>query len=70
MIRRRCRLEQVVVVGYLLLLSREACAYIDPGTGSFMMQIVVGLVIGAGITIKLYWRKVKNIFRRGSKEDA
>ena len=29
-------------------------AYLDPGTGSMILQIVISVVVGAGITIKIF----------------
>lgn len=34
-------------------------AYLDPGSGSFILQIFFGLILGAGVAIKMYWRKIK-----------
>ena len=38
------------------------CAYLDPGTGSYILQLMVGLFLGAAFAIKIYWRKVKAFF--------
>ena len=43
----------------MLLVSAPAQAYIDPGTGSFMIQGLIAGVIGAGVAIKLFWHKIK-----------
>ena len=32
--------------------------YLDPGTGSVVIQAVVGSLLGALLVIKLYWRKI------------
>ena len=36
-------------------------AYLDPGTGSFILQAIVGVVLGALLTLKMYWRKVRDL---------
>jgi len=41
------------------LVSSEAYAYIDPGSGSMIFQMLLGALVGVGITIKLYWNKLK-----------
>jgi hypothetical protein len=46
----------------LMLLSVPAYAYIDPGTGSFLVQGIIAAVIGVGVAGKLYWAKIKSIF--------
>lgn len=37
----------------------DAYAYIDPGTGSMVFQAIIGTLIGVGITLKIYWLKIK-----------
>jgi hypothetical protein len=34
-------------------------AYIDPGTGSIILQAVIGVLFGAIVALKLFWRQVK-----------
>ena len=36
-----------------------AYAYLDPGTGSMLIQGVIGAVAAVGITLKIYWHKIK-----------
>ncbi len=37
-------------------------AYVDPGTGSLFIQAIIGAIIGVGITVKIYWFKLKERF--------
>ena len=37
----------------------DAYAYIDPGTSSMFIQVIVGVLVGLVITIKIYWEKIK-----------
>jgi hypothetical protein len=39
-------------------------AYIDPGTGSMVVQVLIGAFVGLGIGIKVYWYKLKEKFIR------
>ncbi len=39
-------------------------AYIDPGTGSFLLQILLAGVLGGIATLKIYWGRVKGMFVR------
>jgi hypothetical protein len=48
----------------ILLLARglfisDAYAYLDPGTGSIMIQALIGALVGVGITLKVFWYKIK-----------
>lgn len=52
-----------------LFLPTPAMAYIDPGTGSLMLQAAIGAVAVALVAIKGYWHKLKGMFSR-PKDDA
>jgi len=59
-----------VAMRYLLALavltasSTWAHAYLDPGTGSFVLQLIVGGAIAAAATVRLYWERTKEIARK------
>lgn len=38
---------------------QSAYAYIDPGTGSMVAQMLIGALVGVGVAIKVYWYKLK-----------
>lgn len=40
-------------------LQGPAYAYLDPGTGSMLLQILLGGVAGFMVVIRLYWHKIK-----------
>jgi len=37
----------------------DAYAYIDPASGSIIIQVLIGAFVGVGITLKVYWEKIK-----------
>ena len=37
----------------------DAYAYIDPGSGSIVIQALIGALVGVGITLKVYWAKIR-----------
>lgn len=39
-----------------------AFAYLDPGTGSMLLQLLLGGVAGFLVIGKLYWHRFKSIF--------
>lgn len=53
-----------------MALALPVRAYIDPGTGSMFLQLILGGVAGALVAGKLFWRKLASLvsFRRGRKE--
>lgn len=44
-----------------LFLSLPAHAYLDPGTGSMLLQVVLGGVAAVAVAVKLYWYKILSI---------
>ena len=49
----------VLLVSFCLMLPQTAYAYIDPGTGSYVVQLVIAGLLGASFAIKIYWKKIK-----------
>ena len=54
----------LITVAVLLFLSHlmfpeTAYAYLDPGTGSYLLQVGLAVLVGASFAIKIYWRKIK-----------
>ncbi len=37
-------------------------AYLDPGSGSFLIQMLLAGGLGAAFLIKTYWRKIRGLF--------
>ena len=40
--------------------ATPAFAYLDPGAGSFVLQMLIAGIMGAMFTIKLYWYRLKS----------
>ena len=51
----------------LLGSPRMLQAYIDPGSGSMLLQVLVGGLLALAAGVRFYWRKVTLLFR-GSKD--
>ncbi len=43
-------------------------AYLDPGSGSLLLQLLLGGVAGAAVFLKLFWQKLTSVFRGRDKE--
>jgi hypothetical protein len=39
--------------------------YIDPGSGSFIVQLVIAALAGSALAIKVFWRQITGLLRRG-----
>ena len=53
----------------LFFCAAPASAYIDPGAGSYVVQVVIALLVSAGFAVKTFWQQIKNFFA-GSADDA
>jgi hypothetical protein len=43
--------------------SAQAHAYLDAGTGSYVLQMLIAGTLGAALTVKTYWRTIVAKFR-------
>jgi hypothetical protein len=47
-------------------------AYIDPGTGSLIIQVLIGALVGGLVAVKVFWSRIKTFFKglfsTGSKQ--
>lgn len=48
-----------VSICFSLMLTGNACAYIDPSVMTYAIQVVAGLVVAVGAVASVYLRKVK-----------
>jgi uncharacterized membrane protein len=59
-----------LVLAIWLFLPSLAYAYLDPATGSMILQGVIAALAGGVATVAFYWRQVVRFFRgkgRGAK---
>lgn len=65
------RIANLAVSGLIFLAvldpGRPAHAYLDPGTGSIILQMLLGGVAGIMVVGKLYWHQFTAMFRRNPK---
>jgi len=48
---------------YLLFsLTVNAYAYLDPGTGSYALQMIIAGVVSSLFAVKMCWKKIVDIF--------
>jgi hypothetical protein len=61
----------IVALILSLCFSPEAYAYLDPGSGSYMLQILLGTLVAGFFAIKQYWHRLKYFFKKRfrKKED-
>jgi hypothetical protein len=52
------------------LMLTSSLLYLDPGSGSFILQLLLAALLGAGLVIRAYWRKIKSFFVKGGTAPA
>ena len=43
--------------------------YVDPGSGSYLVQVIIAAILGALFYFKAAWWKVKSFFTRKKKDE-
>jgi hypothetical protein len=63
----------VILTWFTLLFPSEAHAYLDPGTGSYILQIALAALVGTLFAIRLFWGRIKsavgNLFSKREMDD-
>ena len=59
-----------VITCYLIFASAPAYAYLDPGTGSMMLQALIGALAGGLVMARNYWTKIKGFFSGAKREPS
>ncbi|RLE36195.1 MAG: hypothetical protein DRJ61_01370 [Acidobacteria bacterium] len=59
----KCLISLVSLVAVLLVLTpRTAYAYLDPASGSMILQVIVAAVAAGLIMFKAFWHKIRGMF--------
>ena len=56
--------KKILLIFIFFLPSLNAHAYLDPGTGSLILQALFGILAAIGACITLYWKKLKNLLNK------
>lgn len=54
----------VFLLVYALFVPARAQAYLDPGTGSLILQVVIAGLLGMSLTFRRFWRIINSLFIR------
>ena len=65
------RLLGICLIGMLLYLVSPlpAYAYLDPGTGSYVFQLLIAGLAGSLFLLKVYWKRIMAFFTRNEIDD-
>lgn len=59
----------VTALGLALIVPQAAHAYLDPASGSMILQAVIGGVAAGALAFKFYWRRIQAFFGFGSTDE-
>ena len=68
-INEKGEINMLIIIGSIMVFHIHwVMAYLDPGSGSYILQLVIAGFMGALFMLGVYWRKVKafvkNVFNK------
>jgi len=61
--------SKIAIFLFFFILTTKAHAYLDPGTGSIILQAIVAAFAAFFTSIYIFWSKVKNFFNKIFKKN-
>ena len=61
--------SKIIIFLSFFILTTKAHAYLDPGTGSIILQAIVGAFAAFFTSIYIFWAKVKNFYKKIFKKN-
>jgi NhaP-type Na+/H+ or K+/H+ antiporter len=55
-------------ITFLLSVILKPAAYLDPGSGSFIIQLLFGAVVGGLVVMRAYWSRIRAYFNKSDQE--
>jgi|TARA_Y100000294_G_scaffold177470_1_gene202953 hypothetical protein len=66
-------MKLIALIIIIFFYTNNAYAYLDPGTGSIILQAILGFIAAAIATLSIYWNKFKmfilKIFKKEKKSE-
>ena len=44
--------------------------YLDPGSGSLIIQVIIATLAGLGFLVRNNWQKIKGLFSKKTEDDT
>ena len=44
--------------------------YLDPGSGSYLIQLLIAGALGAALVVRMQWDRIKSLFRRKDEKPS
>lgn len=52
----------LIAIQFLVVLAPPAHAYVDPGSGSMVLQLLLGGIAGVIVIVRYYWHRLRRLF--------
>tara|TARA_R110000822_G_scaffold187752_27_gene326924 strand:+ start:9364 stop:9582 length:219 start_codon:yes stop_codon:yes gene_type:complete len=62
--------QSLTVLALLMFVSSSANAYLDPGTGSMILQAIIASVAFGLLTIKSWWYRLASLFQKKQQKEG
>ncbi|HSG44985.1 MAG TPA: hypothetical protein VLA72_17700 [Anaerolineales bacterium] len=61
----------IVLASHLLSSFASPELYLDPGSGSMLLQLLLAAILGVGVVLRTQWARIKSLFKGkdASQED-
>ena len=56
--------SKIIIFLFFFILTTKAYAYLDPGTGSIILQAIVGAFAAFFTSVYIFWSKVKSFYKK------
>ena len=62
----------IVLASHLLSGFASPELYLDPGSGSMLLQLLLAAILGVGVVLRTQWARIKSLFKGkdASEEDT
>jgi hypothetical protein len=60
----------VVLLLVLFLLPVCGYSYIDLGSGSYIIQLLIAGFVGFSLSVRIFWKKIRSRFSKKTKTDG
>ena len=57
-----------LTIASFAFINQPAFAYLDPGTGSAIISLVISFFVAIGVLVKSFWYKIKSLFSLSKKK--
>ena len=61
--------SKIIIFFFFFILTTKAHAYLDPGTGTIILQAILGAFAAFFTSIYIFWAKVKNFYKKVFKKN-